>query len=149
MSITKAMLPRYGFEPAIEFEEETKNWKSGEKIFHLDSKLRKEGLNIIAPPDVYIFQREFSRIYRPELFSKEREQVHLVFGADNSSAYASVIRERDIPKDGRIVLANMLYFGALETLKLIQSAQGKNVAHIEKLHRLQGDYPLAPEVPPK
>ncbi|MBW3013979.1 hypothetical protein KY335_01950, partial [Candidatus Woesearchaeota archaeon] len=41
------------------------------------------------------------------------------------------------------------YFGALETLKLIQSAQGKNVAHIEKLHRLQGDYPLAPEVPPK
>jgi hypothetical protein len=150
MSLNKAMLPRYGIDPVLEINpEETNQWRSGEKMFHLDSKLRTEGLDVIAPPNVYLFQRGFSRIYRPELFTQERGPVHLVFGADDQSTYTSVIRERDVQEDGKIVLANVQYIGALETLKLITKIQKSNVAHIEKFQRLQGDYPLAPERPPK
>lgn len=146
MPLTRAMLPRYGLDPVPEIaQEETSRWKSGERKFHLDSKLRKEGLDVIAPPNVYLFQREFSRIYRKELYTKEKEQVHLVFGADDEAAYLSVIGESDVEEDGRVVLANANYIGALETLQFVQKMQNSNVAHIEKLYRMQGDYPLAPE----
>lgn len=146
MPLTKAVLPRYGLEPATEIEQkETSRWKSGERMFRLDSKLRKEGLDVIAPPGVYLYQREFSRIYRRELFEESKGRVHLVFGANDESSYLSVIRERDIPRDGRIALANLQYISAIETLQFVQKVQNSNVAHIENFHRMQGDYPLAPE----
>lgn len=141
----KVLLTGYKVKPSQELEEETKEWRSGERIFYQESRLRKKGLKILAPPGVNVYEKYFFRIYR-----KEKELVHLVFAADTDNTYMSIVRPEDVQEDGRVILANAQYVGAFETLEVfIRDFKRGQLAHIRDFHRLRGNYPLAPEQPPK